>query len=78
MITVTILRAKTLYLRGDPLDQNQSQAPDQCDSHWISQKSTTHAHTLLKESGEWQRPGAGERGTLLALHLAKLPADSVT
>lgn len=56
-----MLRAKILYLRSDPLDQNQSQTPDQCDSHWISQKRTTYS--LLKECGEQQSPKAEERDT---------------
>ena len=32
---VTILKIKMAYLRGDPLDENQGQTPDQCNSHWV-------------------------------------------
>ena len=40
MMNVTILKIKMAYLRGDPLDKNHSQTPDQCNSHWINQKPT--------------------------------------
>lgn len=61
MTNVTKLRAKMPYLGGDPLDQNQSQTPDQCHSHLLDQPKPT-AYSLsaaseqqqgrLKESGE--------------------------